>query len=156
MKLYLYQIDAFTDKVFGGNPACVVPLTKWLEDEKLLKLLLIEFLSFLRACISKSITFFATFFKLFFFIFNVQKYLFCSLKFPYLQEWVTLLHFFHKAQFFFLFLTYFLTYFLSQIGQRSRADTDIQGLPTSNDSWILLEVKSGIGLASLLVKTKAA
>ena len=38
MKLNLYQIDVFTDKVFGGNPACVVPLTKWLEDEKLLKI----------------------------------------------------------------------------------------------------------------------
>ena len=38
MKLYLYQIDAFTDKVFGGNPACVVPLHKWLEDETLLKI----------------------------------------------------------------------------------------------------------------------
>ena len=38
MKLYLYQIDAFTEKVFGGNPACVVPLHKWLEDEILLKI----------------------------------------------------------------------------------------------------------------------
>lgn len=38
MKLDLYQIDAFTDKVFGGNPACVVPLNKWLEDEKLLNI----------------------------------------------------------------------------------------------------------------------
>jgi len=26
MKLDLYQIDAFTDKIFGGNPACVVPV----------------------------------------------------------------------------------------------------------------------------------
>ncbi|MTI87006.1 MAG: PhzF family phenazine biosynthesis protein [Balneolaceae bacterium] len=32
MKLELYQIDAFTDKTFGGNPACVVPLTDWLPD----------------------------------------------------------------------------------------------------------------------------
>lgn len=38
MKLNLYQIDAFTDKIFGGNPACVVPLTNWLEDELLLKI----------------------------------------------------------------------------------------------------------------------
>lgn len=38
MKLNLYQIDAFTDKIFGGNPACVVPLTNWLEDEILLKI----------------------------------------------------------------------------------------------------------------------
>src|SRR5882762_231365 len=32
MKLKLYQIDAFTDKVFGGNPAAVCPLQKWLSD----------------------------------------------------------------------------------------------------------------------------
>ena len=38
MKLYLYQIDAFTEKVFSGNPACIVPLHKWLEDEILLKI----------------------------------------------------------------------------------------------------------------------
>ena len=38
MKLALFQIDAFSDKVFGGNPACVVPLENWLEDEVLLKI----------------------------------------------------------------------------------------------------------------------
>ncbi|RSC92882.1 PhzF family phenazine biosynthesis protein [Tenacibaculum singaporense] len=38
MKLPLYQIDAFTDKVFGGNPACVVPLQNWLPDNVLLKI----------------------------------------------------------------------------------------------------------------------
>lgn len=38
MKLELYQIDAFTSKVFGGNPACVVPLTEWLPDDMLLKI----------------------------------------------------------------------------------------------------------------------
>jgi predicted PhzF superfamily epimerase YddE/YHI9 len=38
MKLALYQIDAFTDKVFQGNPACVVPLEAWLPDETLLKI----------------------------------------------------------------------------------------------------------------------
>lgn len=38
MKLELYQIDAFTDKTFGGNPACVVPLTHWLADDILLKI----------------------------------------------------------------------------------------------------------------------
>jgi predicted PhzF superfamily epimerase YddE/YHI9 len=26
MRLPLYQVDAFTDHVFGGNPAAVVPL----------------------------------------------------------------------------------------------------------------------------------
>jgi PhzF family phenazine biosynthesis protein len=35
MKLHLYQIDAFTDHLFGGNPAAVVPLKKWLSDELL-------------------------------------------------------------------------------------------------------------------------
>jgi len=38
VKLELYQIDAFTDKTFGGNPACVVPLTDWLPDDILLKI----------------------------------------------------------------------------------------------------------------------
>lgn len=38
MKLPLYQIDAFTDHVFGGNPACVVPLKEWLPVELMLKI----------------------------------------------------------------------------------------------------------------------
>ncbi len=38
MKLNLYQIDAFTDSMFGGNPACVVPLQAWLPDALLLKI----------------------------------------------------------------------------------------------------------------------
>lgn len=38
MKLELYQIDAFTDNIFGGNPACVVPLKDWLPDSLLLKI----------------------------------------------------------------------------------------------------------------------
>ena len=33
MQLSLYQLDAFSNKVFGGNPAAVVPLTSWLPDE---------------------------------------------------------------------------------------------------------------------------
>jgi PhzF family phenazine biosynthesis protein len=33
MKLTLYQIDAFTDKLFSGNPAAVIPLDKWIDDE---------------------------------------------------------------------------------------------------------------------------
>ena len=32
MRLPLYQVDAFTDHVFGGNPAGVVPLERWLAD----------------------------------------------------------------------------------------------------------------------------
>ena len=31
MKLNLYQIDAFTNTLFGGNPAAVIPLKKWLD-----------------------------------------------------------------------------------------------------------------------------
>ena len=31
MNLPLYWIDAFTDRVFGGNPAAVVPLDSWLD-----------------------------------------------------------------------------------------------------------------------------
>ena len=32
MKLTLYQIDAFANKLFGGNPAAVIPLKKWIPD----------------------------------------------------------------------------------------------------------------------------
>ena len=35
MKLRIYQIDAFTDKVFSGNPAAVCPLETWLSDDLL-------------------------------------------------------------------------------------------------------------------------
>jgi PhzF family phenazine biosynthesis protein len=38
MKLPIFQIDTFSDKVFRGNPACVVPLENWLKDEVLLKI----------------------------------------------------------------------------------------------------------------------
>ena len=38
MQYEVYQIDAFTNKVFGGNPACVVPLKEWLPDELLLNI----------------------------------------------------------------------------------------------------------------------
>ena len=38
MKLKLYQVDAFTDKLFGGNPAAVIPLKKWIPDELMQKL----------------------------------------------------------------------------------------------------------------------
>lgn len=33
MNLKFYQVDAFTSKVFGGNPAAVVPLENWIGDE---------------------------------------------------------------------------------------------------------------------------
>ena len=36
--LDLYQVDAFTNSIFEGNPACIVPLPSWLPDEILLKI----------------------------------------------------------------------------------------------------------------------
>jgi len=35
MKLDLYQIDAFSNGPFTGNPAAVIPLSKWLDDRLL-------------------------------------------------------------------------------------------------------------------------
>ncbi|MCP5052654.1 MAG: PhzF family phenazine biosynthesis protein, partial [bacterium] len=32
MELKIYQIDAFTGNVFGGNPAAVCPLDNWIPD----------------------------------------------------------------------------------------------------------------------------
>jgi len=33
MKQRIYQVDAFTNKVFSGNPAAVCPLDQWLSDD---------------------------------------------------------------------------------------------------------------------------
>ncbi len=35
MKLKLYQVDAFTDQLFSGNPAAVCPLEEWISDNLL-------------------------------------------------------------------------------------------------------------------------
>jgi PhzF family phenazine biosynthesis protein len=32
MRLPIYQVDAFTEKLFGGNPAAICPLEAWLPD----------------------------------------------------------------------------------------------------------------------------
>lgn len=32
MKLRIYQVDAFTDRIFSGNPAAVCPLEEWLSE----------------------------------------------------------------------------------------------------------------------------
>ncbi|HCE56987.1 MAG TPA: isomerase [Prolixibacteraceae bacterium] len=32
MKLTIYKVDAFAEKIFEGNPAAVIPLTEWLPD----------------------------------------------------------------------------------------------------------------------------
>ena len=36
----IYQVDAFTDKIFSGNPAAVCPLEEWLSDELMQKIAL--------------------------------------------------------------------------------------------------------------------
>ena len=33
MNIPIYQVDAFTAKIFGGNPAAVCPLEEWLPDD---------------------------------------------------------------------------------------------------------------------------
>jgi PhzF family phenazine biosynthesis protein len=38
MKLDIFQVDAFTNRLFGGNPACVVPLTNWLSKEIMMEI----------------------------------------------------------------------------------------------------------------------
>ncbi len=38
MELKIYQLDAFADKVFTGNPAAVCPLETWLPDDILQKI----------------------------------------------------------------------------------------------------------------------
>lgn len=38
MNLPIYWVDAFTDRVFGGNPAAVMPLDSWPEDALLQKI----------------------------------------------------------------------------------------------------------------------
>ncbi|MCH9688964.1 MAG: PhzF family phenazine biosynthesis protein [Deltaproteobacteria bacterium] len=35
MKLPIFQVDAFSGELFGGNPAAVCPLPHWLDDERL-------------------------------------------------------------------------------------------------------------------------
>ena len=40
MNLQIYQVDAFTSKPFGGNPAAVVPLDAWLPTETMHKIAL--------------------------------------------------------------------------------------------------------------------
>ena len=38
MTIPIYQADAFTDKLFGGNPAAICPLTEWLPDDVMQKI----------------------------------------------------------------------------------------------------------------------
>jgi PhzF family phenazine biosynthesis protein len=41
MTLTVYQVDAFAEKVFAGNPAAIIPLQSWL-DEKLMQQIAME------------------------------------------------------------------------------------------------------------------
>ncbi len=38
MKLKIYKINAFTSKLFKGNPAAVIPLERWLSDDLMQKI----------------------------------------------------------------------------------------------------------------------
>ncbi|AWI04800.1 PhzF family phenazine biosynthesis protein [Clostridium drakei] len=38
MRIPVYQVDAFTNKQFGGNPAAVCPLEQWIDDELMQKI----------------------------------------------------------------------------------------------------------------------
>ena len=38
MQYQIFQVDSFTNEVFKGNPACVIPLKEWLSDDILLKI----------------------------------------------------------------------------------------------------------------------
>ncbi|RFZ94162.1 PhzF family phenazine biosynthesis protein [Mucilaginibacter conchicola] len=40
MTIFIYQADAFTDQLFGGNPAAICPLDEWLPDEMMQKIAL--------------------------------------------------------------------------------------------------------------------
>jgi len=40
MKLDIYQVDAFTEKIFAGNPAAICPLDEWISDESMQKIAL--------------------------------------------------------------------------------------------------------------------
>lgn len=38
MNIKIYQVDAFTEKLFGGNPAAVCPLDNWIDESTMLKI----------------------------------------------------------------------------------------------------------------------
>ena len=33
MKINVYQVDVFANKLFGGNPAAICPLQEWLSEQ---------------------------------------------------------------------------------------------------------------------------
>lgn len=58
----IYKIDAFTDKIFSGNPAAVCPLENWLSDELMQKIALENNLSETAFYIKKENKFFIRWF----------------------------------------------------------------------------------------------
>lgn len=38
MHIHIYTVNAFSKNISGGNPACVVPLEKWIDDEIMLEI----------------------------------------------------------------------------------------------------------------------
>ena len=53
MKFPIFQVDAFTDSIFGGNPAAVVLLTNWLPDETMQSISMENNLSETAFCVEK-------------------------------------------------------------------------------------------------------
>ena len=38
MEINIYQIDAFADEIFKGNPAAVCPLERWIDESVMQKI----------------------------------------------------------------------------------------------------------------------
>ena len=38
MKIKIYQVDAFAEQLFSGNPAAVCPLSSWIADDLMQKI----------------------------------------------------------------------------------------------------------------------
>ena len=62
MKLPIYQVDAFTDRLFAGNPAAVCLLEQWLPSEQMLKIAQENNLAETAFCLQKKDTFFIKWF----------------------------------------------------------------------------------------------
>lgn len=62
MKLPIYQVDAFTDRLFAGNPAAVCLLEQWLPNEQMLKIAQENNLAETAFCLQQEDTFFIKWF----------------------------------------------------------------------------------------------
>jgi len=45
MRIPIYQVDAFTDRLFGENPISVCPLEVWLDEEMIQNIAAEDYLS---------------------------------------------------------------------------------------------------------------